>query len=323
MVPSSPRASTVRCANWSRGSDDRNHKMKLIVTGRQGQLAQSLLERGRGIGVDIVCLSRPELDLLEPERVVRAIENVDCDLVINAAAYTAVDKAEGEPELAYRINGEGARVVAAAAARIGKPIIQISTDYVFDGALDRPYREDDPTSPRSIYGRSKLVGEMKAADANPRCVIARTAWVYSPFGQNFLKTMLRLGLSREEIGVVADQWGAPTSALDIAEALIAIAGRVVAQPDNRDLFGVFHVTGSKYATWADFAETIFVEAAAHGRAPVTVKRIATAQYPTPAARPTNSRLAVEKLRRVFSLTLPDWRGAARACVMRLLNASAR
>jgi dTDP-4-dehydrorhamnose reductase len=297
--------------------------MRLVVTGREGQLAQSLLERGRSAGVEIVCLARPELDLLDPDQVSRAIESVECDLVINAAAYTAVDKAESEPELAYRINGDGAQAVAAAAARIGRPVVQLSTDYVFDGVSDRPYREDDATNPTSIYGRSKLAGETKAAEANPRCVIARTAWVYSPFGQNFLKTMLRLGLSRDEIGVVADQWGAPTQALDIADALIAIARRIVAEPDNKSLFGVFHVTGSTYATWADFAEAIFAEAAMLGRAPVMVKRIATAQYPTPAARPASSRLAVDKLRRVFGLALPDWRGAAQDCVKRLLEAAAR
>jgi dTDP-4-dehydrorhamnose reductase len=295
--------------------------MKLVVTGCEGQLARSLRERGRGVGVEIVCLARPELDLLEPDRISQAIESVDCDLVINAAAYTAVDKAEAEPELARRINGEAAGAVAAAAARMGRPIVQISTDYVFDGALDRPYREDDPTSPRSVYGRSKLVGEMKAAEANPRCLIARTAWVYSPFGQNFLKTMLRLGLSREEIGVVADQWGAPTQALDIADALIAIARRLVAEPDNTSLYGAFHLTGSTYATWADFAEVIFAEAAALGRVPVKVKRISTAEYPTPADRPANSRLAVDKLRHVFGIALPDWRGAAQNCVKRLLAAA--
>jgi dTDP-4-dehydrorhamnose reductase len=294
--------------------------MRLVVTGCEGQLARSLRERGRSVGVEIICLARPELDLLDPDRVGQAIESIDCDLVINAAAYTAVDKAEAEPELAHRINGDGARAVAAAAARIGRPIVQISTDYVFDGALDRPYREDDPTSPTSVYGRSKLVGEINAAEANPRCVIARTGWVYSPFGQNFLKTMLRLGLSREEIGVVVDQWGAPTQALDIADALIAIARRLVADPDNTSLYGAFHLTGSTYATWADFAEVIFAEAAALGRVPVKVKRISTAQYPTPAARPANSRLAVDKIHRVFAIALPDWRGAVQNCVQRLLKA---
>jgi dTDP-4-dehydrorhamnose reductase len=294
--------------------------MRLVVTGRAGQLAQSLMERGQGAGVEIICLARPEVDLLEPDLIAHAIDNARGDLVINAAAYTAVDRAESEPALALRVNGEGARAVAAAAAKTGCPVVQISTDYVFDGALDRPYREEDATAPVSAYGRSKLAGEHGTAEANPRHVIARTAWVYSPFGQNFLKTMLRLGLTRQEVGVVADQWGSPTSALDIADALIAMARKIVAEPENKSLFGVFHVTGSNHTTWAGFAAAIFAQAAALGRPPVKALPIATAEYPTPAARPANSRLDVGKLHRVFGVALPDWRGSAQDCVKRLLEA---
>ncbi|WP_158813593.1 dTDP-4-dehydrorhamnose reductase [Methylocapsa sp. S129] len=295
--------------------------MRLVVTGREGQLAQSLIERGRSAGVEIICIARPEVDLLEPDVVARAIEAARGDVVINAAAYTAVDKAESEPELAMRVNGDGARAVAAAAAKTGRPVVQISTDYVFDGRLDRPYREEDPVAPTSAYGRSKLAGEYAAAAANPRCAIARTAWVYSPFGNNFVKTMLRLGLTRDEISVVADQWGAPTSALDIADALIAMSRRLVAEPGNESLFGAFHVTGLTYATWAEFAAAIFSAAAALGRPLVKVIPISTAQYPTPAARPANSRLDVGKLHRVFGLALPEWRGATQDCVQRLVRAS--
>ena len=293
--------------------------MKLVVTGQAGQLAQSLAERGLRAGVEIVRLARPEIDLLDPDLVARAVEDARGHVVINAAAYTAVDKAESEPELALRINGAGARAVAAAAAKIGLPVVQISTDYVFDGALGRPYREEDPTAPVSAYGRSKLAGEQGVAEANSRHVIARTAWVYSPFGQNFLKTMLRLGLTRSEISVVADQWGAPTSALDLADGLIAMARRIAAEPENESLYGVFHMTGSDYTTWAGFAAAIFEQAAALGRPPIKVIPISTAQYPTPAARPANSRLDVGKLARVYGVVLPEWRGAAQNCVARLLD----
>jgi dTDP-4-dehydrorhamnose reductase len=293
--------------------------MKLVVTGREGQLAQSLIERSRSAGVEVVCLARPQFDLLAPDSVARAIEAAGGDVVINAAAYTAVDKAESEPAIASRVNGQGAGAVAAGAAKAGRPVVQISTDYVFDGSLDRPYVEDDAVAPGSAYGRSKLEGEYRVAEANPRHVIARTAWVYSPFGNNFLKTMLRLGMTREKISVVADQWGAPTSALDIADALIQIAHRLVAEPHNPTLFGTVHVTGPDYTNWAGFAETIFFQATALGRAPVTVVPISTAQYPTPAVRPANSRLDVGKLARVFGLVLPNWRSAAQDCVRRLLQ----
>ncbi len=293
--------------------------MKIVVTGGKGQVVRSLLERGAHAGVEIVCLSRPSFDLADPEAAASAVAAAPGDVVINAAAYTAVDKAEAEPELAMRINGEGARAVAVGAARSGGPVIQVSTDYVFEGTLDRPYREDDPVGPIGSYGRSKLAGENAVAAVNPRFVIARTAWVYSPFGANFLKTMLRLGETQRDVRVVSDQWGAPTSALDIADALIAVARRLVGEPKDEALNGIFHMTGSAYANWADFAAAIFEEAARHGRKPVSVTPITSAQYPTQARRPINSRLDVAKLRAVYGLALPDWRASIGACVARLLG----
>jgi dTDP-4-dehydrorhamnose reductase len=215
------------------------------------------------------------------------------------------------------VNGDGAGHVAEAAARLGVPLLHLSTDYVFDGALDRPYREDDPTAPAGAYGRSKLVGEKQVAERCENSVILRTAWVYSPFGANFMCTMLRLNETRDEVGVVADQRGDPTSALDIADALIAIAGRVKSDSAPA-LRGIFHLTGSGEATWADFAESIFHEAAARGRRLTRVKRIATADYPTPARRPANSRLDNEKLSRVYGFRLPEWRQSAAVCCARLL-----
>jgi dTDP-4-dehydrorhamnose reductase len=292
--------------------------MRIAVTGSKGQVASSLVERA-GSGVEAVALGRPVLDLEDRGAVIAALERARPDVVVNAAAYTAVDKAEAEAEeaLAIRVNGEGAGHVAEAAARLGVPILHLSTDYVFDGALPRPYREEDPTGPAGAYGRSKLIGERLVADRCPDSVILRTAWVYSPFGSNFVRTMLKLSETREEVGVVADQVGNPTSALDIADALIAIAAK--ARDDSSPaLRGVFHMTGSGEASWADFAEAIFSEAAARGRRLTRVKRIATADYPTPARRPANSRLDNEKLSRVYGLTLPEWRGSLAACCARLI-----
>jgi len=293
--------------------------MRLVATGTQGQLVRSLNERCLARGVELVTIGRPAVDLTDVAAIARAVEAARGDIVINAAAYTAVDKAEAEPDLAMSVNCEGARAVARAAAMLGRPVIQISTDYVFSGALDRPYREEDPVDPLSVYGRTKLAGERAAAAANSRHAIVRTSWVYSPFGQNFVKTMLRLGETRERVSVVADQWGAPSNALDLADALIGMSAALAQAPDNADLHGVFHMTGGGATNWAEFAQAIFAEAAKRGRGFVTVEPIATAQYPTPAARPANSRLDTSKLARVHGLALPDWRGSLADCVRRILQ----
>ena len=291
--------------------------MRIAVTGSRGQVASSLIERAR-CDVEIVPLSRPAFALEDRRAVLAGIEMVRPDVVINAAAYTAVDKAEAEEDLAVRVNGEGAGHVAEAAARIGVPLLHLSTDYVFDGALDRPYREDDPTGPISVYGRSKLVGEKRVAERCPDSVVLRTAWLYSPFGANFVRTMLRLNETRDEVGVVADQRGNPTSALDLADALLAVAMRIGADA-SPTLRGVFHMTGSGEATWADFAEAVFENAQMHGRRLTRVKRITTAEYPTPARRPANCRLDNGKLRRVYGLALPEWRASLAVCCARLLD----
>lgn len=289
--------------------------MRIAVTGQYGQVAASLADRGTG--VEVVLLGRPALDLLDRERVVSSIRRARPDVIISAAAYTAVDKAEAEPDLAMRVNGDGAGFVAEAAASLGVPLLHLSTDYVFDGALDRPYREDDPTGPTGAYGRSKLAGEERVLAACPNSIVLRTAWVYSPFGANFVRTMLRLGETREAVGVVADQRGNPTSALDIADGLLAISRRMHVDPSPA-LRGIFHMTGGGEATWADFAEAVFDGATRHGRAAVNVNRIATADYPTAAKRPANSRLDTAKLRDAFGIVLPDWPRALSTCLDRLL-----
>jgi dTDP-4-dehydrorhamnose reductase len=293
--------------------------MKIAVTGTQGQVVRSLAERGAARGIEVVSIGRPDVDLTEPVALARAIEAAQADVVINAAAYTAVDKAESEPEAAMAVNAAGAQAVAQAAARTGRPIVQISTDYVFDGRLARPYREEDSVNPINVYGRTKLAGEYAVAAANPHHVIVRTAWVYSPFGNNFVKTMLRLGETRDKLAIVADQSGAPTSALDIADGLILIVEKLAGGPRDIALYGTFHMTGGGATNWADFAAAVFEEAAARGRRPVAIEPIATAQYPTPAARPANSRLDIAKISQTYGVALPDWRQSVRSCVARLLG----
>lgn len=296
--------------------------MRVVVTGREGQIARALAERAAQAGATLIALGRPELDLERPETIAAALAAARPDVVVNAAAYTAVDLAESEEARAFAVNAVGAGAVAAAARALGVPVIHLSTDYVFDGNAARPYREDDPTGPVSAYGRSKLGGEQAVATATPDHAILRTAWVYSPFGKNFVKTMLRLGRERAEVSVVDDQLGCPTSALDIADAVFAVARNLVAAPDQPTLRGLFHMAGQGEASWADFAEVIFSEAAAGGRRPVAVRRIATADYPTPARRPANSRLDGARLASVHGTTLPHWRGSLIVCVARLLTQEA-
>jgi dTDP-4-dehydrorhamnose reductase len=292
--------------------------MRIAVTGRIGQVVTALLERGPMRGVTVVALGRPELDLALPTTVAPALRVAQPDIIVNAAAYTAVDQAESEEALALSINGAGAGEVAKQAAALGVPLIHISTDYVFDGSLERPYRETDPVAPLGAYGRSKLAGEAAVVAAGGDHAILRTAWVYSPFGRNFVRTMLRLGAERSEVGVVADQVGSPTSAIDAADAILSIAQNLhrSAEPALR---GIFHMTGSGEASWADVAEAVFEEASRAGRRPVAVRRIATADYPTPARRPANSRLDGGRLAENHGVRLPHWRGAVSTCVARLLS----
>jgi dTDP-4-dehydrorhamnose reductase len=291
--------------------------MRVAVTGAKGQVATALSERA-GREFEILTLSRPAFSLEDRDSVLAGIRAARPDVVINAAAYTVVDRAESEQDLAMRVNGEGAGYVAEAAAEMGAPLLHLSTDYVFDGTLHRPYREDDPTGPTGAYGRSKLAGEERVASACADSAIMRTAWVYGPFGANFVRTMLRLNETCDEVGVVADQHGNPTSAPDIAEALLVIARRM-RDDSSRALRGLFHMTGSGEATWADFAEAIFDEAHARGRRLTRVRRITTADYPTPARRPANSRLDNEKLRLAYGVALPPWRVSLAACCARLIQ----
>ena len=292
--------------------------MKLAVTGATGQVVRALVERAP-VGVTVVALGRPLIDLADPAGIAPALARIGADVVVNAAAYTAVDRAETDSAAAFAINAAGAGAVAAAARSLELPLIHISTDYVFDGTKTAPYVETDPTGPTGVYGASKLAGELAVMDAHPDAVIARTAWVFSPFGGNFVKTMLRLAATREEVGVVADQLGNPTSALDIADAVLAMAANLVARPREQALRGLFHMTGSGEASWADFATHIFAISGAHGGPVARVKAIATSDYPSPARRPANSRLDCSRLAQVHGVRLPDWRLSADKIVARLLT----
>ena len=292
--------------------------MRMTVTGQSGQVVLSMLERAPQ-GVTVTALGRPSLDLEQLGSIGPAIAATRPDVVVNAAAFTAVDLAESEEAAAQTVNGAAAGEVARAAARLGVPVIQISTDYVFDGSLDRPYREGDPVGPISAYGRSKLAGEEAVAAATPNHAILRTAWVYSPFGKNFVRTMLRLAETRDEVGVVADQVGSPTSALDAADAIFTVARNLVERPNEATLRDVFHMGAQGEAVWADVAEAIFAERERLGGMPVRVKRIATTDYPTPARRPANSRLDSSRLKTIHGAGLPHWQASLASCVRRLLS----
>jgi dTDP-4-dehydrorhamnose reductase len=294
--------------------------MRLYVVGAEGQVARSLREAA-ALDKKIVFSygARPDVDLLRPSSIEKAIADFRPDVVINPAAYTAVDKAETEPELAFAINRDGARVVAAAAAVQGAVIIHLSTDYVFDGKKESAYVESDQVNPQGVYGRSKLEGELAVAETDPRHIVLRTSWVYSPFGNNFVRTMLRLAAERDRLRVVDDQLGCPTYAPDIAGAILSIA-RLATNSGWKSAFaGVTHLAGPDALTWWGFAREIINQAAERGARLVPVDPISTLEYPTPAVRPANSCLSTARLQAVFDIRLPRMRSSLEDCLGRLLR----
>lgn len=278
----------------------------ILVAGSSGQVALALKRVAAARGVMLRTCGRPELDIACPKSIDWCLDEVSPGVVINAAAYTAVDKAESEPELAAAVNRDGAASLARACAKRGVPLIHISTDYVFDGAKASAYVEDDAVAPLGIYGATKAAGEDAVRLHHSRHVIIRTSWVYGPDGANFLKTMLRLGLERDELGVVGDQRGAPTRADDLASALIDIAHTLHSSPDENRC-GTYHLAGRGETTWHGFASAIFKHAALSGLKTPRLKRIATSDYPTPARRPLNSVLDQRKIAAAFGIKMPDWR----------------
>lgn len=287
--------------------------MKVLLTGANGQLGHELI-RARPQGIELIALGRAELDLAQLDAIVPLIERHRPDLVINAAAYTAVDRAEQEPELAHRINGLAVAQLCAACAATGARLLQVSTDFVFDGRQGWPYRTDDPTIPLGSYGASKRAGEEALlSSTNLDWLIVRTAWVYSRHGSNFVKTMLRLMTERESLGVVADQTGTPTHAASLARTLWAAAFK----PELR---GIHHYTDAGVASWYDFAVAIMEEALTLGllTRPLQIKPIATADYPTPARRPAYSVLDKQASWEAFGITPDHWRLQLRE-MLRQLN----
>ncbi|MEQ9314939.1 MAG: dTDP-4-dehydrorhamnose reductase [Henriciella sp.] len=293
--------------------------MSILIIGRTGQVARALMERGVG-RFDMVALGRPDVDIADGASLMQAFEAHTPRLVINASAYTAVDKAESDEAAAFAINAEGVEKLARLCAEAGVPLIHYSTDYVFDGSKDAPYVEADPTAPLGAYGRTKLAGEQAVADVLSDHVILRTAWVYSPFGGNFVRTMLRLAGERDELNVVADQHGCPTSALDIADATLEIAEKLLSGAGS---FGTYHLCGQGETSWHCLAAEVFAISAELGGASAKAKPIPSSEYPTPAARPVNSRLDGSKLARDYGITLPHWRESVRACVERLIKEGSR
>lgn len=273
----------------------------ILVTGGGGQLASALA----AADAPIRRVGRPEFDFDRPDSIGAVFHRTEPWLVVNAAAYTAVDAAEKDVEAAYRANRDGPAALARLCATAGVPLIHVSTDYVFDGAKGAPYLETDPVAPQGVYGASKLAGEAAVLDACPRAMVLRTSWVYAATGRNFVRTMLSLGRTRDRLTVVADQKGCPTAAADLAAAILAIADRIDA--GWQDAYaGVFHAAGSGWTTWHGLATALFSEAARYGAAQPRVDPIATADWPTPAKRPADSRLDCAKLAAVFGVTLPDW-----------------
>lgn len=276
--------------------------MRALIFGTTGQVARELMRSGDDF--ECVAVGRAQVDLADAMECARVVRESAADVVINAAAHTAVDRAEDEPELAYAVNARAPGAMAVAAAEIDIPLLHISTDYVFDGAPGRAWREDDPTAPLGVYGKSKLAGEQAVAAAGGDHVILRTAWVFSAHGKNFVKTMLHYGATKDEMRVVADQFGAPTAARDIADTLWAIT-RAWMAGEGRS--GVFHYTGAPRTNWAGFAEAIFARSGWENIPRVVP--INSADYPTKARRPENSVLDCGKLRAAYGIEQPDWQAS--------------
>ncbi|PTQ02296.1 dTDP-4-dehydrorhamnose reductase [Vibrio sp. ZF 223] len=284
--------------------------MRILITGCHGQVGSSLTEQlANDEDTETLALDREHLDITNQEAVNEAVADFQPTIIINAAAHTAVDKAEEEVQLSFAINRDGPKYLAQAAQSVDAAILHISTDYVFEGNKAGEYVEADATNPQGVYGKSKLAGEIAVAQACAKHVILRTAWVFGENGNNFVKTMLRLGENRDALSIVGDQFGGPTYAGDIANVLIKIAKRI-AQGDTVE-YGVYHYSGLPHVSWFDFADAIFDIAVNQGfldKKP-SLTSIVTDQYPTSAKRPSNSRLSTKKISEGFSVEASDWQVA--------------
>lgn len=288
-----------------------------LLIGGAGQVGREIAEQAQQNHLSLAVTTRATLDITDPDALARAYDVAEPEIVINASAYTAVDKAEGEPQQAFAANRDGPAHLAALCARHHIPLIHISTDYVYDGSKDQPYIETDPVAPLGVYGASKLAGEDAIRAVLESHVILRTAWVFGVHGSNFVKTMLRLSRERDGLKVVADQHGNPTFAADLAEAVIALAHRQL-RPQNDDAgWGVFHCAGSGESTWHQFADAALERASPDLARTVPVIPIATSDFPTPAKRPRNSRLDCSRLARVHGIRMRPWTEALEAMLSRM------
>lgn len=294
---------------------------KILVIGRIGQVGHELAHGNWPAGFTVDFVERPQLDLTRPHEAQQIVAAARPDIVVNAAAYTAVDAAESDRDTAFAVNRNGPAALAEICREIGAALVHFSTDYVYDGRKTGAWVETDPIAPLSVYGASKAEGDAAIAARLDRHVILRTSWVYSSIGHNFVKTMLRLGAERDRLGIVDDQHGSPTAAADIAAATIAVCAALAG--GKEDGYGVFHFCGGGTTTWHGFAREIFRGAAARGlRTPRIVEPIATAAYPTPAERPGNSRLDCGKLARVYGIAAPPWQESLSAMLDELIPAEA-
>jgi dTDP-4-dehydrorhamnose reductase len=285
----------------------------ILVAGKNGQLARCLADVGAQRAVPIFSAERPEFDLEDPGSIERVVTAVLPEAIVNAAAYTAVDKAESEPQLAFAVNRDGAGRLAATARRFHIPFIHVSTDYVFDGRKSVPYCEDDAPSPLGVYGQSKLEGETAVMNRNPNALVFRSSWVYSPYRTNFVKTMLRLADTHDRVRVVDDQVGAPTAASDLAGAILDAVAQVVQKKIQVEP-GIYHVTAAGETTWFGFAKAIFASWRERGRRVPKLEAITSADYPSAVKRPANSRLNCAKFQRAFDSCLPPWSTSLGACL---------
>ena len=284
--------------------------MRVLITGCNGQVGYCLTEQlNRKENTVVLALTRDDLDITDATAVQKIVFKFNPNVIINAAAHTAVDSAEKEMELSYKINRDGPKYLAEAAQKINAAMLHISTDYVFSGDKDGQYFPEDPTAPQGVYGQSKLAGEQAVIEACDKHIILRTAWVFGEHGNNFVKTMLRLGKDRDTLSIVGDQFGGPTYAGDIADALIEIATQI--EQGKSIEYGVYHFSGFPHVSWFEFAQAIFSEVKTQqvlNNIPA-LSSIPTTEYPTPAKRPANSKLATDKIMQSFGIEASDWQAA--------------
>lgn len=291
--------------------------MKILITGSNGQLGSELMIQGNGLGHEMTGVDIPEFDISDQEQINGIFSGKKFDVVINAAAYTAVDLAESEKEKAEAVNTTGPALLARACSDLRIPLIHVSTDYVFDGTKAGPYTESDPPAPLGVYGITKLNGETAVRNVLKEHIIVRTAWVYGVYGKNFVKTMLNLGRDRDELRVVSDQRGCPTDSFDLASALL-IAAEKTKKENIAEIWGTYNFCGKGETTWHGFAEAIFEEASVYEKFKVKkIHAITTSEYPTPAKRPANSALCCTKFSTVFGVDIPEWRQSLNKMLKRL------